>query len=524
MAGLPRQLLTFDPVIDLRRVTLNGRYIFSERFRKALLNHPEVDALWIVGDAEQNRMMAYAAGLGPFVDKKLRFTDLHDLPDLLKDETFLAVHTCMNQELLGPQAQVRRLCTGIKVPLTATLHVLYGTYIPHIAAMMRAGYNEADAVICPSPSTQIGLQALLDHLGGDQGFSLVTLPHGIDTAKFSPGDRVEARRAIGVSPDVPILLFVGRLTPFSKLDFSPVLRALKPVLQGREPRPVVMIVGTREDSYIHHVARQCEALGIELQTAFGKSEDELVPIYRAADVFLGLSDTMVEMFGLTVQEAMACGTPCVVSDVGGYRNLAKDQDNALVVSSWMSRPDANLGELVPFREESESIAELNCSLALDQDRVAQAVRSLLDSPELGRRLAQKARQDVLDTMTWPHVIDRHLALWRRLWTEAQALPAPVTPGVGFPFYEGLRSRFTTVLDETSRYEANASLEELDAEVLPFLPSTVQSMTSLPTVRLMVAAQGTFTLKDLVARHGLDSDVAQRALAWSLRQGLLKVVE
>jgi len=227
---------------------------------------------------------------------------------------------------------------------------------------------------------------------------------------------------------------------------------------------------------------------------------------------------------LTVQEAMACGTPCVVSDVGGYRNLAKDQDNALVVSSWMSRPDANLGELVPFREESESIAELNCSLALDQDRVAQAVRSLLDSPELGRRLAQKARQDVLDTMTWPHVIDRHLALWRRLWTEAQALPAPVTPGVGFPFYEGLRSRFTTVLDETSRYEANASLEELDAEVLPFLPSTVQSMTSLPTVRLMVAAQGTFTLKDLVARHGLDSDVAQRALAWSLRQGLLKVVE
>jgi glycosyltransferase involved in cell wall biosynthesis len=524
MADLPRQLLTFDPVIDLRGVTLNGRYIFSERFRRALLNHPDVDALWIVGDAEQNRMMAYAAGLGPFVDKRLQFADLNDLPALLKEETFLAVHTCMNQELLGPQAQVRRLCPGIRVPLTATLHVLYGTYIPHIAAMMRAGYNEADAVICPSPSTQVGLQALLDHLGGEQGFSLVTLPHGIDTEKFSPGDKLEARRSLGVSPDVPLVLFVGRLTPFSKLDFSPVLRALKPVLKGRDPRPVLMVVGTREDSYIHHVARQCEALGIELKTAFGKSEDELVPIYRAADVFLGLSDTMVEMFGLTVQEAMACGTPCVVSDVGGYRNLAKHEDNALVVSSWMSRPDPNLGELVPFREESESIAELNCSLALDQEGVARSVRSLLDSPELGRRLAQKARQDVLDTMTWPHVIDRHLALWRRLWTQAQALPAPVTAGVGFPFYEGLSSRFTTLLDDASRYASNASLVELDTEVLPFLPSTVRSMTSLPTVRLLVGMEGAFTLADLLVRYELEPAVAQRALAWSLRQGLLKVVD
>ena len=65
---------------------------------------------------------------------------------------------------------------------------------------------------------------------------------------------------------------------------------------------------------------------------------ELVEVYRAADVAV-LPTLAVEGFGLVVLEAAACGTPSIVTDVGGLSEAAAPLDRSLVV------PAADAGAL-----------------------------------------------------------------------------------------------------------------------------------------------------------------------------------
>ncbi|MBW1743327.1 MAG: glycosyltransferase family 4 protein, partial [Deltaproteobacteria bacterium] len=58
-------------------------------------------------------------------------------------------------------------------------------------------------------------------------------------------------------------------------------------------------------------------------------QNRLAELYSAADVFLDGSD--FQGFGRTALEAMACGTACVLTDVGGVREYGRDEENCLLV-------------------------------------------------------------------------------------------------------------------------------------------------------------------------------------------------
>ncbi|MBW3562987.1 MAG: glycosyltransferase family 4 protein [Actinobacteria bacterium] len=89
---------------------------------------------------------------------------------------------------------------------------------------------------------------------------------------------------------------------------------------------------------------------------------ELPALYSTASVFLDASRH--HGFGRTGAEAMACGTPCVLSDSGGIREYAEHEHNALIVP----------------------VADVNATVA--------AIERLLDDPDLAQRLAQAGRRTV----------------------------------------------------------------------------------------------------------------------------------
>ncbi|MCE1177756.1 MAG: D-inositol-3-phosphate glycosyltransferase [Micrococcales bacterium] len=150
---------------------------------------------------------------------------------------------------------------------------------------------------------------------------VAVVPPGVDLSVFGPGDQAAARAAIGVDPDVRLLLFVGRIQPLKAPDI--LVRALARILE-REPdwrgRLVAAVLGGPSGSGLAHpTALQdlADDLGVADSVLFRPPVDRptLAQWYRAADVVVVPSYS--ESFGLVAVEAQACGTPVVAAEVGG---------------------------------------------------------------------------------------------------------------------------------------------------------------------------------------------------------------
>src|SRR5262249_54166666 len=93
--------------------------------------------------------------------------------------------------------------------LVATLHSFFGEH-SHATIRTQMGPNLAlaDRLIAVSP--HIAEQAI--ELGADPA-RLKVIRSGVDVNRFRPRDRRAARAALGLDPDVPLVLFVGNLEP-----------------------------------------------------------------------------------------------------------------------------------------------------------------------------------------------------------------------------------------------------------------------------------------------------------------------
>lgn len=147
------------------------------------------------------------------------------------------------------------------------------------------------------------------------------VPPGVDQAFFSPGYRPQARKALGLPLDRPLLLFVGRIQP---LKGATVAAATLASLEGFADAELVVVggpSGSQGHAELARVGALVEDLGLSGRVRFfpPQPHELLSSFYRAADVCLVPSRS--ESFGLVALEAAACGTPVVASAVGGLRTL-----------------------------------------------------------------------------------------------------------------------------------------------------------------------------------------------------------
>jgi glycosyltransferase involved in cell wall biosynthesis len=140
--------------------------------------------------------------------------------------------------------------------------------------------------------------------------------NGIDTEYFfpaTPEERKYQKRKLGLNPDLPVVIFVGRLVP--KKGFDLVAGAARDDVQ-------VLIVGP---------GRQPAALAGEVGVHFfgPASREQVRDLYRAADIFALPSDG--EVFTLAMQEAMASGLPVVTTNEPAYAAAGLDPDGVCLV-------------------------------------------------------------------------------------------------------------------------------------------------------------------------------------------------
>ncbi len=150
---------------------------------------------------------------------------------------------------------------------------------------------------------------------------IYVVPPGYDDARFFPVSRAsrEALKA-DYGYDGRIVLALGRMAHNKGYDL--LLRAMPAVVERAPDARLLLAVGStepspREREQVAELKALADELGIRERVIFGDyiGDDELPDYYRLADVF-ALS-SRYEPFGMTAVEAMACGTPTVVTTEGG---------------------------------------------------------------------------------------------------------------------------------------------------------------------------------------------------------------
>jgi starch synthase len=253
----------------------------------------------------------------------------------------------------------------------------------------RTAYEAADGIIAVSA-------AILRSYPAVDPARVHVVHNGIDTDDWSPTSNPDRARELGLDPDRPSVIFVGRITRQKGLPlFLRAAAQLPPDVQ------LVLCAGAPDTPEIEAEVRGLvDGLATEREGVVWISEmlprPDVTALLTAATVFA--CPSIYEPLGIVNLEAMACETAVVATATGGIPEVVVDGE-----TGWLVPIDqANDGTGTPLDPE-QYVADLAAALVdavSDPDRAAR--RGLA-----GRRRAQ-------ESFSWPAIAEQTLGIYRSL--------------------------------------------------------------------------------------------------------------
>jgi glycosyltransferase involved in cell wall biosynthesis len=292
--------------------------------------------------------------------------------------------------LLGPAA--RRFARRAGRPLVFTYHTRYekyAHYVPLTRPLVEAAAlglstrfaASADAVLAPSALVRDQLR----RRGVDAPMTIV--PTGVDLQHFRPGDRTEARRALGLAAGDPLLLYVGRLDREKSVDR--VLLAFERIA-GTLPAARLWLVGQGKERAALQRQAAASAAGDRIYFAGVREHARLAAWYQAADCFLFASET--ETQGLVLAEAAACGLPAVAVLAPGSDEVVRDGESGILTKAEPAAlAEAAIGLLLDAERRTAMRARARLVAEADFDVERQITRTLEVYAEARQRVAANRR-------------------------------------------------------------------------------------------------------------------------------------
>jgi glycosyltransferase involved in cell wall biosynthesis len=256
-------------------------------------------------------------------------------------------------------------------------------------------------------------------------------PPGVAHDVFTPGERASARARLELDQDAFVAVCVRRLVP--RMGIGGLLDAWAEIEADLAPGSTLLLVGDGASAgELAERAAQPPLAG-RVRLLGRVADDVLLDAYRAADVAV-VPTLAFEGFGLVVLEAAACGTPSIVSAVGGLPEVAAQLDPSLIVgpgdvAGLGGRLQAAAGGELPSRAATRRYAE-----RFSWPELARRHR------ELYSRLATGERDERLRVVFLDHVArlsGGEIALLRML-PHLEHVHAHVILGEDGPFAERLQ--------------------------------------------------------------------------------------
>lgn len=257
----------------------------------------------------------------------------------------------------------------------------------------RTAIEMADAVVAVSRETREDILRLFDV----PEEKVPVIYNGIDPEEYTPTYSPDTLRRHGIDPDLPFVLFVGRIT--RQKGIVHLVNAIRHLDPGTQ---VVLCAG----------APDTPEIALEMQRAVEKAREtfdgsivwiqemistpDKIALYSHARVFC--CPSIYEPFGIINLEAMSCETPVVASKVGGMKEIVLPGETGL---------------LVPLEQQTESPFEATDPESFAAD-LAEAINELMRDPVRCEAMGRAGRERVLATFSWAEIARETLALYEKV--------------------------------------------------------------------------------------------------------------
>jgi len=419
---------TLDPFVEGGPVI--GRKVANSGFLQALLGaDPFREYHFFLPDRHSGTALeAFVNAVCPQVAAKVRILPRTALAEHLAASLYHAFHLSDCLTAQGFLAALRNRLAANIFPITGVTHSLsYARYGQSFAQHVWTGVTARDCIVATSRAgadvVREELSALAETFHAPAA-QVAVVPLGIWCRDFD----VSMQEGV---PSVPatktVFLVPGRISPYSKMDLLPLLRAFQRLRQGGVDLGGVCLVlagSPDEGAFLPHTLTNLAAnIGLELVLVRCPDDATRTALLHRADVVVSLADNPQETFGLTVLEAAAAAKPVIASDYDGYRDLVLHGRTGFLVPTLDSGEVDDVSLLAPLLYDSAYHLWLAQDVAVDVGELAGQLRAMLQKSvreEMGRAAREHAQG-----FDWSVVIGRYLELWERL----SAAPAP-NPGEG----------------------------------------------------------------------------------------------
>lgn len=213
---------------------------------------------------------------------------------------------------------------------------------------------------------------------GYQRKKMVVIGNGYELDKFTPNSQLalDTRNALMLNENVVLLGMVGRYDPLK--DHTNLLAALSQLKHQFDFK--CLLVGKDLSATNNELISEIEKQGLQSHIVLLEQRNDIPAIMNALDLHILSSSS--EAFPNVIAEAMACGTPCVSTDVG---------DAALIVGE--------AGWVVPAQDSRQLASAITQALTLKQDSLQWL------------ELQNQARNRILEHFNIETMINKYHDVW-----------------------------------------------------------------------------------------------------------------
>jgi starch synthase len=249
----------------------------------------------------------------------------------------------------------------------------------------KTSFEAADAVIAVSAGMRDDVLTAYPALDASR---VHVVHNGVDTELYAPTGDDAGLRKVGVDPDRPFILYVGRIT--RQKGITHLLAAAERL--DKDVQLVLCASAPDTPQLAAEVTTRIETLRAAGHTVLHQTEmlprEDVISLLSYAAAFC--CPSIYEPLGIVNLEAMACRAPVVASAVGGIPEVVQDGVTGL---------------LVPYKPED---------LPAFEEGLASALAAVVGDPLRGRELGRAGRQRAVDLFSWEAIAEQTVTVYLSL--------------------------------------------------------------------------------------------------------------